>query len=157
MGAEERISLSYFNVASASSVHINLSAFFSNLYSGRGFSPSRLMNRLTVATQPVSRCMSFRHVGRFMFKMALIFYGLTSIPRRETMKPKNLPAGTPKTHFLGLSIMLYFRRLSKVSFKSKIKSFDFLDITAISSSYHGNHGNHSLEQIVRTFIQAQTE
>src|SRR3954464_3739851 len=134
MGAEERISLSCFNAASASSVQVNLSAFFSNLYSSRAFSPSRLTNRLTAAMQPVSHCMYFRHVGRFMFKMALIFSGLTLIPCWETMKPNNLPAGTPKTHFLGLSIMLYFRRLSKVYFKSEIKSFDFLDITAISST-----------------------
>src|SRR3954470_15717632 len=134
MGAEERISLSYFNDVSALSVHVNLSAFFSNLYSGRAFSPSRLTNRLTAATQHVSRWMSFRHVGRFMFKMALIFSGLTSIPCWETMKPNSLPAGTPKTHFLGLGIMLYFRRLSKVSFNLEIKSFDFLDITTISST-----------------------
>src|SRR3954470_24326324 len=117
MGAEERISFSHFNVASASSVHVNLSAFFSNLYSGKAFSPSRLTNRLTAATQPASHCMSFRHVGRFMFKMALIFFGLTSIPRWETINPNNLPAGTPKTHFLGLSVMLYFQSLSKVYFK----------------------------------------
>src|SRR4051812_48032161 len=78
IGAEERISLSCFNAASASSVHVNLSAFFSNLYSGRAFSPSRLTNRLTAATQHVSHWMYFRHVGRFMFKLALIFSGLTS-------------------------------------------------------------------------------
>src|SRR3954467_8433508 len=102
IGTEERTSLSCFNAASASSVHVNLSTFFSNLYSGRAFSPSRLTNRLTAATQPVSRWMSFRHVGRFMFKMALIFSGLTSIPHWETMKPNSLSAGTPKTHFLGL-------------------------------------------------------
>lgn len=134
IGVEQRISLICFNAASTLSVHVNLSAFFSNLYSSRAFSPSRLTNRLTAATQPVSRCMSFRHFRRLMFKMALIFSGLTSIPRWETMKPNNFPAETPKTHFLALSIMLYFWRLSKVYFKSEIKSFDFLDITAILST-----------------------
>src|SRR3954464_14742187 len=108
MGCGERIFLSCFNAAYASSVHVNLFAFFSNLYSGRAFSPSWLTNRLTAATQPVSRWMSLRHVGPFMFKMGLIFSGLISIPRWETMKPNSLLAGTPKTHFFGLSIMLYF-------------------------------------------------
>jgi hypothetical protein len=29
---------------------------------------------------------------------------LASMPRLETMNPKNMPWGTPKTHFSGLSL-----------------------------------------------------
>src|SRR5215216_4604963 len=51
------------------------------------------------------------------------------------MKPNNFPAGIPKKHFFGLSMMLYFRRLANVSFKSEMSVSFFLDITAISSTY----------------------
>jgi hypothetical protein len=60
---------------------------------------------------------------------------LTSIPRWETMNPRSCPAGTPKTHFVGLSIMLYFLRLLKVSYKSAMRLSCFLDIMAMSSTY----------------------
>jgi hypothetical protein len=35
--------------------------------------------------------------------MAAIFSGLASMPRSETMNPRSMPRGTPKTHFSGLS------------------------------------------------------
>jgi hypothetical protein len=51
------------------------------------------------------------------------------------MNPRSCLAGTPKTHFVGLSIMLYFLRLLKVSYRSAIRSSYFLDMTAMSSTY----------------------
>jgi hypothetical protein len=70
-----------------------------------------------------------------MSRIALIFSGLTSILWWEMMNPRSYPAGTPKVHIVGLSIMLYFLRLSKVSCKSAIRPSCFLDITAMSSTY----------------------
>jgi hypothetical protein len=60
---------------------------------------------------------------------------LTSILQWETMNPRSCPAGTPKTHFVGLSIMFYFLRLLKVSCRSAMRSSYFLDMTEISSTY----------------------
>ena len=45
--------------------------------------------------------------------MAEIFSGLASMPRSETMKPSSMPLGTPKTHFSGLSLMLFARKFCK--------------------------------------------
>src|SRR3954462_7573885 len=51
------------------------------------------------------------------------------------MKPRSFPAGTPKTHFSGLSLMSYFRRLSNVSLKSSTRDSTCLDLTTTSSTY----------------------
>ena len=45
--------------------------------------------------------------------IASILSGLASIPRWLTINPSNFPAGTPKTHFSGLSFHLYRLRLLK--------------------------------------------
>jgi hypothetical protein len=36
--------------------------------------------------------------------MAWIFSGFASIPLAETKNPRSAPAGTPKEHFVGLSL-----------------------------------------------------
>jgi hypothetical protein len=41
------------------------------------------------------------------------------------MKLKSFPAGTPKTHLVGFNIILYFRRLSMVSWRMLMRSFPF--------------------------------
>jgi hypothetical protein len=51
------------------------------------------------------------------------------------MNPRSCPAGTLKTYFVGLSIMLYFLRLLKVSYKSARRSSSFLDMMAMLSTY----------------------
>jgi hypothetical protein len=50
-----------------------------------GFSPSRLMNRLSEAKQPANFCMSMSWVGGSRASMAFIFEGLASIPHWETI------------------------------------------------------------------------
>src|SRR5664279_2603078 len=117
VGALDRTSLSCAKAASASFVQTNLSVFFKRRYKGKALSPSQLMNRLTAAADLMSRCRSFRHVGLLMSRIAFIFPRLTSMPRSEMINPKSLLAGTPNTHFLGLSIILYFQRFANVSFK----------------------------------------
>ena len=66
---------------------------------------------------------------------AQILAGFASIPLLETMKPSNFPEGTPKTHFSGLSLMSYVRRLSNVSLKSSIKVSTCLVLMTTSSMY----------------------
>ena len=61
--------------------------------------------------------------------------GFASIPLPDTMKPKSFPAGMPKTHFSGLSLMSYAQRLSNVSLKSSTKVSTCLDLMTTSSTY----------------------
>src|SRR3954466_11283370 len=89
IGAEESTLFNSCRAASAASSQTNLSAFFSSLYKDDAFSPRRLINRLTAATQLVNLCTSLRQVGLFMFNIALIFSGFTSMPLCETMKPRS--------------------------------------------------------------------
>src|SRR3954469_20715523 len=88
IGAEESTLFNSCRAASDASSQTNFSAFFSNLYKGVAFSPRWLINRLTAAMQPVNLCTYLRQVGLFMFSIALIFSGFTSMPLCETMKPR---------------------------------------------------------------------
>ena len=57
------------------------------------------MNRLRAARQPVSLCTPLTlHIGP-MLEMVVIFLGLASMPRSDTMYPSSFPFRTPKTHF----------------------------------------------------------
>lgn len=47
-------------------------------------------------------CTPFRLRIRPIFKMAKTFSRLASISRSDTMNPRSVPRGTPKTHFLGV-------------------------------------------------------
>ena len=66
--------------------------------------------------------------------MALILSGFASIPRLETRKPRSFPAGTPNTHFSGLSFMRVRRRLWNVSSKSSRRDVWLLVLTTRSST-----------------------
>src|SRR5437016_7772090 len=96
-GGLARNSLSLSKACCASGVHWNLSYFFRSLYKGIAHSPRQETKRLSAAMQPVSFCTSFSLVGEFILKMSLSFFGLTSMPRHDTMKPRSFPDGTPKT------------------------------------------------------------
>jgi hypothetical protein len=54
--------------------------------------------------------------------MAAIFSGLASMPRSDMMNPSSIPLGTPKTHFLGLSLMLFSLSFSKANLRSATSS-----------------------------------
>ena len=114
---------------------MNLSVFYISWYNGSAFSPSRLMKRLRDASQPVNFCTSLRHAGSTILSMALILTGLASIPRLETRKPSNLPAGTPKVHFAGFSFIRNFLKLSNVSLRSSNKVWLSLVFMTTSSTY----------------------
>src|SRR3954463_9034210 len=134
-GAVDNIRLRTLNASYALGVHMNLSVFFINWYKGIAFSPSRLRNRLSDARQPVNFFTSFRFLGLFIRSIAAIFYELHSIPLSDTRNPSSLPAGTPNTHFYGLSLILYMRRFANVSLRSSSKVDPCIDLTTRSSTY----------------------
>ena len=68
-----------------------------------------------------------------MLVTAETFSGLASMPRSKTMNPKSMPRGTPKTHFLGLSLMPFSLRHLKAVSKSLTRSLAYLDLTTMSS------------------------
>ena len=80
------------------------------------------MNWLRAARQPVSLCMPLMLRMGPMLEMVMIFSGLASMPRPNTMYPSSFPFGTPKTHFLGLNLMLNLQRLANVVAKFAIRS-----------------------------------
>ena len=85
------------------------------------------MKRLKAATHPVIFCICLRSFGISNCDRARILAEFASIPLLETMKPRSFPAGTPKTHFSGLSLMSYVRRLSNVSLKWSTKDSTCLE------------------------------
>ena len=64
--------------------------------------------------------------------MALILDGSTSIHLSLTKKPSNFPTITPKVHFCGFNLSLYFLILSK----NFLKFMVWLSLPKISISYH---------------------
>ena len=91
------------------------------------------MNLFKAVILPFKLCISFTVLGDPSSIMACTFSGLTSIPLWDTMKPKNFPAVTPNTHFLGFSFMLYDQKVSNVSWRSFKWSFSRKLFTNISS------------------------
>ena len=107
--------------AVAASVHSKCSVHRRRRQRGSAFSPNREMKRLKAATHPVNFWICLRSVGMANCDRARILAGFATIPLLETMKPRSFPAGTPKTHFSGLSLMSYVLSLSNVSLKSSIR------------------------------------
>jgi hypothetical protein len=98
------------------------------------FSPSLDMNLLRAAIHPVSLCTFFCDRAASILMIASIFSRLASIPRWLTINPSNFSAGTPKTHFSGLSFHRYRRRLLKTSCKSSMKFSEFSVLITTSST-----------------------
>jgi hypothetical protein len=92
------------------------------------------MNLFRAAIHPVSFCTSLIVVGASISVMAMIFKGLTSIPRLLIINPSNFSDGTPKTHLVGLSFHQNLRQLLNVSSKSAIRSSGFLVLMTMSST-----------------------
>ena len=84
--------------------------------------PSREMNLLREAKQPVSLCTPLTLRMGPMLEMAVIFSGLASMPRLDMMYPSSFPFGTPKTHFSEFNLMLNLRRFANVVAKFVIRS-----------------------------------
>ena len=69
----------------------------------RHLSVALKMNLFKAATRPISLCTSFTLLGEVMSSIALNFFELASMPRCETINPKNLPDETLNTHFAGFN------------------------------------------------------
>jgi hypothetical protein len=92
------------------------------------------MKRLRAARQPVTFCTPFRSQMGPILVITEIFSRLASMPRSETMNPKSMPQGMPKTHFSRLSLIFFsYRHLNAIS-RSSTRLLTFLDLTTMSST-----------------------
>ncbi|KAM2009541.1 hypothetical protein ACFX16_004298 [Malus domestica] len=78
------------------------------------------MKRLRAAACPVKLWISFKVVGDFISRITRICLGCASIPHWVTKYPRNWLEDTPNVHLMGLSFILYFLRMLKVSAKLRI-------------------------------------
>jgi hypothetical protein len=125
MGAFVRSAFKFPRASSASGVQVKRSAFLKRRYRGNPFSPRREMKRLRAASHPMTLCTPFKSLIGPMLVMAVIFSGLALMPRSETMNPRSMPQGTPKTHFSGLSFTPFALRHLNVVLRSERRSEAF--------------------------------
>jgi hypothetical protein len=128
----------YFRLLKAfccSSLHSTFVEPLNMLKKGRLLSASYVMNLFKAGMWPVNFCTSFLVCRGCIWRMALIFLGLASMPLVETRQPSTLPRVTPKTHLSGFSLSLASRMLAKVSVRSEMYHAFFLLATTISSTY----------------------
>ena len=121
--------------AVAATAHAKWSVRRSRRYNGNAFSPNLEIKRLRAAMHAVNFWICLRYVGVDNCDKTQILAGFASIPLLEMMKPSSFPAGTPKTHFSGLSLMSYVHRLSNVSLRSSIKDSACLVLMTMLSTY----------------------
>jgi hypothetical protein len=134
MGTFVRSAFKFPRASSASGVQVKRSVFLKRRYKGRPFLPRHEMKRLRAARHPMTLCTPFKSLIGPMLVMATIFSGLASMPRSETMNPRSMPRGTPKTHFLGLSFTPFALRHLNVVSRSERRSEAFLVLTTMSST-----------------------
>ena len=96
-----------------SSFHICGSFFLKSLKMGSQVEVSLAMNQLMYCNRPKEPLISFSLLGGGISNMALILDGSTFIPLSLTRKPSNFPMITPKVHFCGFNLNLYYLILSK--------------------------------------------
>jgi hypothetical protein len=134
MGAFVRTAFRFPRASSASGVQVKHSAFLKRWYRGRPLSPRHEMKRLRAARHHMTLCTPFKSLMGPMLVMAAIFSGLASMPRSETMNPKSMPQGTPKTNFSGLSFAPFALRHRNVVSRSERRSEAFFVLTMMSST-----------------------
>ena len=126
----------FWNASIQSGVHLKLRLpRFISSKNGMHLSVAFEINLLSTATFLARLCTSLICFGYLIFRIAIIWSGLISIPRELTMNPWNFPDATPNEHFKGFSFIPYFRRISNISAKSLVWSDDCLDFTNMSSMY----------------------
>ena len=104
--------------SSASIDQVKRLAFLRSLYNGNAFSPSLEVKRLSAARQLVTFCTPLTSQIGPILATAETFLGLALMPRWEMMYPRSMPRGTPKTHFSGLSFILFARKQLNVILRS---------------------------------------
>jgi len=92
-----------------------------------------------VVRRPTKHCTSFTFARLRISIMALHFSGFAMIPHCMSMKPKNFLLLTPKMHFSGLSLRLFFRSVVNTSTKSFECCRWLRDLTTMSSTYTSTH------------------
>ncbi|KAM2783891.1 hypothetical protein COP1_013329 [Malus domestica] len=105
---------------SHSSSHFSRCALLISLKKGLHQSVDRERKRLRAAARPVKLWISFKVVGDFTSMITQICLGCASIPRWVTKYPRNKPEDSPTVHLVGLSFILYFLRILKVSAKLRM-------------------------------------
>jgi hypothetical protein len=93
------------------------------------------MKRLRAARHPVTLYTPFKSLMGSMLVMAAIFSGLASMPRSETMNPKSMPRGTPKT-LLRIEFYAFHLEAPECRFKvgKEVGGFPRLDYDVIDVS-----------------------
>ena len=99
-------------------LHVQWKTCLRVLKKGRHLSVAFETNLFNATTRLVNLCTSLTVLGEVTSSMALIFTGFASIPRWDTIKPRNFPNETPKRHLAGLSFILYFLKVSNISWRS---------------------------------------
>ena len=117
IGGSVRYCLISMNARSHSSFHSAWLAPLRVVKKGFSRSMDREIKRPRAANRPISRWISFLELGVGDYKMALSCARFASIPFCVTIKPRNLPALTPKAHFWGFSFIPYSRRRSKACWR----------------------------------------
>jgi hypothetical protein len=135
VGGVVRYFFNSLKASCASYVHWSLSCFLRSLEKGSPLMPSRKKNLLKAAMHPVNFCTSWRLYGGFILVIDDTFSQLGSIPRREPIYPSNFAKGTPNVHFSGISFILNFFRLSKVSARLEMSPSSFQVFMIMSSMY----------------------
>ncbi|KAM1322157.1 hypothetical protein ACFX2F_015157 [Malus domestica] len=102
---------------SHSSSLLSYCAILMALKKGLHQSMDREKMRLRLAARPVKLWISFKVVGDFIYRIARICLGCTSIPYWVTKYPRNRPEDTLNVHLVRLSFIVYFLRMLKVSAK----------------------------------------
>ena len=109
-------------------------AFFNILKNMRHLSVEREMNRFNATILPVNYWSCFVLWGACIFRIALIFSGLASVPLWETINQRNFLEDSSKVYLEGLSSIPYRLNVSKASIISSMWSFAHLLYTSISST-----------------------
>ena len=109
---------SFWKICSQSSVHVNLADFLKSCIMGWVCSASLARKREMTVRRPIRRWTSLMLVGLRISIIVLHFLGLASILCWVSMKPRNLPRSTPKTHLSGLRRRLYWCNAEKTAERS---------------------------------------
>ena len=131
--------LRFWKTCSHSSFQENFTDFLSTRMMGWVCSASLGRNQEMTVKRPIRRCTSLILLGRRISMMALHFSGFALMPHCVSMKPKNLPRSTPKMHFSGLSLRLYYRNTENTVDKSCACCWWLGDLTTMSSTYTSTH------------------
>jgi hypothetical protein len=135
VGGVVRYFFNSLKVSCASWVNWNLSYFLRSLKKWSPLTPSHEINLLKASMHPVNLRMSWKLLGSLILVIAGTFYGLGSIPWRNTIYPINFPEGMSHVHFLGFSFILNFLKLLKVSARSEMSPSSSQVFTTMSSTY----------------------